>query len=118
MLVDYTAEWCPTCQVNEKRVFSNEFVKTKLAELGVLLVAADMTDMDESADVVADLARADRVTISTYLIYPANYPEKPAILLEELISPDDVLAALDRIAPQQSNSQANGRAQLDGPQFR
>ena len=110
VLVDYTAEWCPTCQVNEKRVFSNELVKKKLNELGVMLVAADMTVDEESKDVVADLARADRVTISTYLVYPANYPESPAILLEELISPDDVLKALDRIAPQKSTEQASGRA--------
>ena len=99
VLVDYTAEWCPTCQLNEKRVFSNELVKTRLKEMGVVLVAADMTDMDEAEAVVEDLARADRVTISTYLVYPADYPEKPAILLEELISPTDVLTALDRIAP-------------------
>ena len=110
VLVDYTAEWCPTCQVNEKRVFSNELVKKKLKELGVMLVAADMTVDEESEDVVADLFRADRVTISTYLVYPANYPESPAILLEEWISPDDVLKALDRIAPQKSTEQASGRA--------
>jgi thiol:disulfide interchange protein DsbD len=118
VLVDYTAEWCPTCQVNEKRVFSNEFVKSKLAELGVVLVAADMTDMDEAEDVVADLARADRFTISTYLVYPANYPEEPAILLEELISPNDVLQALDRIAPQQETDQANGQSQANETKLR
>ena len=69
-----------------------------------------MTVDEESEDVVADLFRADRVTISTYLVYPANYPESPAILLEEWISPDDVLKALDRIAPQKSTEQASGRA--------
>lgn len=106
VLVDYTAEWCPTCQLNEKRVFSNELVKVKLKEMGVVLVAADMTDMDESEQVVEDLARADRVTISTYLIYPANYPEQPAILLEELISPDDVLKALKRISPKEQSAKA------------
>ena len=107
VLVDYTAEWCPTCQLNEQRVFSNELVKVKLKELGVVLVAADMTDMDESEQVVEDLARADRVTISTYLIYPAAYPEQPAILLEELISPDDVLAALKRISPKKNQQPSN-----------
>jgi thiol:disulfide interchange protein DsbD len=110
VLVDYTAEWCATCQLNEQRVFTNELVKSRLEELGVVLVAADMTDSNESEDVVADLARADRVTISTYLIYPANYPAQPAILLEELISPDDVLTALNRIAPVGATDQASNHA--------
>ena len=77
-----------------------------------MLVAADMTVDEESEDVVADLFRADRVTISTYLVYPANYPESPAILLEEWISPDDVLKALDRIAPQQSGRSETGKTAL------
>ncbi len=101
VLVDYTAEWCATCQVNEQRVFTNELVKQKLNRLGVLIVAADMTITDESQEITADLARADRSTISTYLLYPANYPAEPAILMEELISPDDVLKALKRITPKE-----------------
>ncbi len=105
VLVDYTAEWCATCQVNEQRVFTNELVENRLKKLGVVKVAADMTVTEESEAVKADLARADRVTISTYLIYPANYPDEPAILLEELISPDDVLKALDRIAPKKQSAQ-------------
>ena len=94
--------WCATCRVNEKRVFSNELVRNRLREMGVVLVAADMTVTEGAEAVKADLARADRVTISTYLVYPANYPESPAILLEELISPDDVLVALDRIRKQKT----------------
>lgn len=95
--------WCATCRVNEKRVFSNELVRNRLREMGVVLVAADMTVTEGAEAVKADLARADRVTISTYLVYPANYPESPAILLEELISPDDVLVALDRIRKQKND---------------
>ena len=108
MLVDYTADWCLTCQLNEKRVFANELVKKKLRDLGVVLVAADMTVTEESEAVKADLARADRFTISTYLVYPANYPEEPAILLEEVISPDDVLTALKRISPKKKKQSGSG----------
>ena len=108
VLVDYTADWCLTCQLNEKRVFANELVKKKLRDLGVVLVAADMTVTEESEAVKADLARADRFTISTYLLYPANYPEEPAILLEEVISPDDVLTALKRISPKKKKQSGSG----------
>ena len=58
------------------------------------MVVADLTDNDEV--IFRDLERADRVSIPVNLVYPAD-PTKPAILLEELISPDDALLALDRI---------------------
>ena len=46
-----------------------------------------------------DLGRADRANIPVNLLYPADYPNRPAIMLEELISPSQALEALDRIAP-------------------
>jgi hypothetical protein len=46
-----------------------------------------------------DLARADRSSIPVNLVYPADYPARPAILLEELISPAQALEALAKIAP-------------------
>lgn len=46
-----------------------------------------------------DLARADRRNIPVNLLYPADYPNRPAIMLEELISPSQALEALQRIAP-------------------
>ncbi|MFK7768816.1 MAG: hypothetical protein AB8B55_16470 [Mariniblastus sp.] len=71
-------------------------MKAKLKELDVELIVADMTDNDQS--ISKDLARADRRVIPVNLIYPANYPEQPAILLEELISPADAIKALERAA--------------------
>lgn len=63
------------------------------------MVAADITDnqSDLANAIKTDLARTTRVNIPVNLIYPANYPEEPAILLEELISPADALAALKRV---------------------
>lgn len=58
------------------------------------MVVADMTDNDEV--IARDLERADRYNIPVNLIYPAD-PDQPAILLEELISPDDALLALERV---------------------
>jgi len=83
--------------LNEKRVFSDEKVQQRLEELGVELVIVDMTKNDEV--LTKDLARADRSVIPVNLVYPADYPNRPAILLEELISPADALDALARVAP-------------------
>ena len=57
------------------------------------MVVVDNTKVEER--IAEDLDRAGRKIIPVNLIYPPNYPEEPAILLEELISPDDALLALD-----------------------
>ena len=53
-----------------------------------------MTNNDEV--IAADLERADRYNIPVNLIYPSD-PAEPAILLEELVTPEDALEALSRI---------------------
>jgi hypothetical protein len=76
-------------------------VLEKLKELDVVVVAADISDnfSTYSEAIKRDLARADgRATIPVNLIYPANYPDEPAILLEELVSPSEALEALSRVA--------------------
>jgi hypothetical protein len=65
-------------------------VLDRIRELNVLMVAADMSQTNET--ISKDLLRADRVN----LVYPAD-PAAPAILLEELITPEDALKALDRV---------------------
>lgn len=45
-----------------------------------------------------DLARAERNNIPVNLVYPADYPNRPAILLEELFGPNQALQALEQIA--------------------
>ena len=73
----------------------------KLRELDVVVVAADITDNSgrNTTAIKRDLARADgRATIPVNLIYPPNYPDEPAILLEDLISPGEALEALSRVS--------------------
>ncbi len=101
--VDYTAHWCPTCQVNKKRIFSNEEVLEKLKELNVELVKVD--DTLREPRIATDLKRVDRSIIPVNLVYPPNYPEEPAILLEELISPSDALDVLARMEEIQNTLQ-------------
>ena len=64
-------------------------VLAKLDELGVELIVVDDTLREER--IATDLKRADRTVIPVNLIYPPNYPEEPAILLESLFSPEDAL---------------------------
>ena len=75
-------------------MFSSDTVQTLLTDLNVLVVTADNTDGDEILK--KDMDRADRKSLPTNLIYPAD-PTKPAIMLPEYLTPDIVIKAL-RIA--------------------
>jgi thiol:disulfide interchange protein len=61
----------------------------------VELVVVDDTLREER--IAKDLKRVNRSNIPVNLIYPPNYPDEPAILLEELITPEQVLTALNRM---------------------
>ncbi len=74
----------------------------KLQELNVELVVVDDTLREER--IATDLKRADRSILPVNLIYPPNYPEEPAILLEALISPAQALEVLARMEQIQQDS--------------
>ena len=74
----------------------------KLKELDVEMIVVDDTLREQR--IARDLLRVDRSIIPVNLIYPPNYPEEPAILLEELISPGDALKVLARMEKIQNGS--------------
>jgi hypothetical protein len=61
----------------------------------VELVVVDDTLREER--IATDLLRVDRSIIPVNLIYPPNYPQEPAILLEGFIGPNDALEVLARM---------------------
>jgi len=72
-----------------------------LEALGVEMVKADMTSDTSplTQAITKDLSRMNRSQIPVMMMYPANYPKEPAILMEGLIFANDVLKALDAVAP-------------------
>ena len=64
------------------------------------LVKVDMTDNEQIH--VKDLSRVDRKNLPVNLIYPPDYPNRPAILLEEVIWANNAVEALERVSPPES----------------
>src|SRR6185437_3633532 len=94
VFVDFTANWCLSCQVNERVVLDRADVQQRLKSSGVELVRADWTRRD--ATIANALAALGRDGVPTYALYSAD-PNAPPKLLPEVLTPGIVFRALDQI---------------------
>jgi thiol:disulfide interchange protein DsbD len=90
VLVDFTASWCLSCQVNERVALRQPEVKQALAARNVVLLKADWTRHDES--ITQALAALGRSGVPAYALYSPG--ESSPRLLPEVLTPGIVLDAL------------------------
>lgn len=95
VLVDFTADWCLTCQVNKKIALEILSVRAKVKEINAVSLIADYTRTP--ANILAELNRYGRPSVPLVLVYPKN-PDLPAIVLPEVLTPGIVLDALNQAA--------------------
>ena len=91
VFVDFTADWCITCKLNERVVLSDERVISELERLQVVSFKADWTRRDP--EIQAELARRGRAGVPMYLVFSPEAPENPEIL-PELLTVDGLIRAL------------------------
>jgi thiol:disulfide interchange protein DsbD len=103
ILIDFTASWCLSCQVNERVVLDRADVQERLKSSGVELIRADWTRHDET--IANALAALGRNGVPTYALYSAD-PNTPPRLLPEVLTPGIVFHALDEVktVPQTAHS--------------
>ena len=109
VLVDFTASWCLSCQVNEKVVLDRDDVQKRLRDSGIALVRADWTRHDET--IAQTLAGLGRSGVPTYVLYSGVAGEEPKIL-PEVLTTGIIFDALDGLkqAKQANLTQANPSA--------
>jgi thiol:disulfide interchange protein DsbD len=95
VFVDFTADWCVTCQANKKTSIEIPAVRAKLKEINALPLLGDYTKVP--ADITDELRRFGRAGVPLVLVYPRN-TNSPAIILPELLTPGLVLRALEKAA--------------------
>jgi thiol:disulfide interchange protein DsbD len=95
VLVDFTASWCLTCQVNVKTSLEIESVRKKLEEIHAVALLED--SFKKNAQVVEELNRHGRAGVPLVLVYPRD-PAKPPLVLPEILTPSIVLEALAKAA--------------------
>lgn len=89
--IDFTALWCPTCQVNKKRAYTPEVIALMKAK-GVATLKADKTNDDPQIE--AALRQLGRTAIPVNVLLA---PGKDPAILPELLSPNDLLDALRKL---------------------
>ena len=95
VFVDFTADWCVTCQVNKKTSIEVASVRAKLKEINAVALLGDNTRFP--ADIADELAKFNRAGVPLVLVYPAD-ASQPTIVLPEALTPGIVLGALERAA--------------------
>ncbi|MCE2391474.1 MAG: thioredoxin family protein [Proteobacteria bacterium] len=95
VFVDFTADWCLTCQANERLVIDTAPVREAIERFDVALFRADWTRRDES--IRRALASHGRAGVPLYLVYSPNRPGDPEVL-PELLSPSILIEALSAAA--------------------
>ena len=86
--IDFTAQWCATCQVNKKRAYTKEVVAL-MKQKRVATLKADKTN--PNPEIEAALRKLGRSAIPVNVFIA---PGKEPVILPELLSPEDLLKLL------------------------
>jgi thiol:disulfide interchange protein len=92
VVVDFTATWCPTCNIAVKPSFENPSVQKKLKEVNAVTLVADYSRQPQN--ITDELLRFERSAVPFVLVYPRN-PDTPPMTFD-LVTPSTIVDALDR----------------------
>ncbi|MBI5471762.1 MAG: thioredoxin family protein [Ignavibacteriae bacterium] len=93
VFIDFTAEWCLTCKVNEKSVLADQSVIDAVKQRNIVAMKADWTTRNET--ITKLLAKFGRSGVPLYVVFPKDRPTEP-IVLPEVITTGIVLDALEK----------------------
>ncbi len=97
IFVNFTADWCISCKVNERLVLAGDSFRSALAATDAAYMVGDWTRRDDA--ILKVLEAHGRAGVPLYLVYPADAGE-PAVL-PQILTPGivaDALAAAARPA--------------------
>ncbi|HVT34823.1 MAG TPA: thioredoxin family protein, partial [Nevskiaceae bacterium] len=89
VFVNFTADWCITCKVNERVALDNERVRTAFKQNEVVWLTGDWTRADP--EITHVLEQFGRTGVPLYLVYAAGGEPK---VLPQVLTPDIVIDAI------------------------
>ncbi|MBI1683251.1 protein-disulfide reductase DsbD family protein [Caulobacter hibisci] len=94
VMVDFTADWCVTCKVNEKTALGGARLAEAFKAQNAVLLKADWTKRD--AAIAAALAEHGRAGVPLYLVYPKG--SSAPVILPQLLTEGLVIEAVEKAA--------------------
>ena len=92
IFLNFTADWCITCKVNESVALNSEEVKALIRQKNIRYLEADWTRKNEA--IAKKLEEFGRSGVPLYLLYPST--GKP-IILPEILTEDILLNYLNEL---------------------
>ena len=92
VFLNFTADWCITCKVNEAIVLNQVSIKNALESKGIVYLKADWTRKDET--IANKLAEYGRTGVPLYLLYSS---EGIPVILPELLTEDMLLSYIETV---------------------
>ncbi len=91
VLVNFTADWCVTCKINERAALSLPRVAQALAEANAVYLVGDWTRRDDA--ITRELERRGRSGVPLYMVFRPGQAEPD--ILPQLLTEGVVIDALD-----------------------
>jgi thiol:disulfide interchange protein len=98
VVVDFTAKWCQTCNIQVKPGFESKAVIDKLKSIDAVALVADWTRYAQ--EITQELERFGRSGVPLVVVYPADVNKPPLVLSEPLpFTPygPTILEALEKV---------------------
>ena len=96
VLIDFTADWCPNCKLNEFLALNTSKTADLVRRNGVVPLLADFTR--EDPEIHAWLGKFGSISVPLTVIVPGDRPSQP-ILLRDTYRQGTLLAALEQAGP-------------------
>jgi len=93
ILLDFTADWCITCQFNKKTTLENKILQSFFKRENVLLMRGDWTQRDKK--ILNFIKSYDRLGIPVNIIYGPN--NKKGIILPEILTKKIVIDNINKV---------------------
>ena len=97
VLVDFTADWCPTCKVLEQTVLTPGRMQELQSAYGLRLLRADLTERNPEAEAL--LSALGSKSIPLLALFSQNSPQEP-VVLRDLFTPQQLEEAVAKAAKQ------------------
>lgn len=91
VFVDFTADWCLSCKVNERLVLKTPEIQNLFREKNIVFLVGDWTNKD--GQIARELQRHGRSGVPLYLYYPPG--KSDPIILPEVLTKQIVINAVE-----------------------